>query len=77
MNKLIECVARAICREHGYDPDAVFEGRPNWHAWERFARVAIDAMKSPTDAMLAAGSDAFKSPWDVWAAMIHAALTAE
>jgi len=50
----IERVARAICREAGYNPDAGFFAGEAFHkVWERYkpqAKAAIRALKEHTNA---------------------------
>lgn len=73
MNDVVERVARAICAEEqggplGYFPDGG-PMRPGgvWHEysekqhneWRAVARAAIEAMLSPTEAMMDAGRQAF------------------
>lgn len=91
-NEMVERVARALCIADGCDSDhisndALDEGRALWTCYADAARAAIDAMREPTEAMLAAspvvgtGLDD-DGKWavntrpakDVWSAMIDAAL---
>lgn len=67
MSEMVERVARAICASENEDPDRVNLFRPptpgcdentrNWMAYRDQARAAISAMREPTEAMKAAGSD--------------------
>lgn len=63
MTDMIERVARAICRAGGKDPDETMielggVRTPMWDAFVPIARAAIEAMREPTEAMVAAmGSD--------------------
>ncbi len=82
---MIEKVARALCRHQGFDPDAPgpqVQGErilPYWQHMAPFARAAIEAMRKPPAAVIAAAEDAF-TPYcepgaeQYWEAMISAAL---
>ena len=62
MSEMVERVARAICRANGEDPDEpgygfLGGGAPTSYAWQGYAshaRVAIQAMREPTESMTAA-----------------------
>lgn len=59
MTDLVERVARALCQNAGFLPDAVSNDEdetPHWTLYASDARVAIEAMREPTEAMVAAGS---------------------
>ncbi|MEJ0096075.1 MAG: hypothetical protein WDN46_22485 [Methylocella sp.] len=85
MNKMVERVARALCRKDGVDPDAprynMLDGAISGKQWEDYADdalAAIDAMSEPTDEMITAGYEAlasvsYTSPNIVWRAMIDRA----
>lgn len=63
MSEMVEKVARAICRASGEDP----------YAWDSIARAAIEAMREPSEAMVAVCfSDGDAGP--IWRDMINAAL---
>lgn len=63
MTEMIERIARALCRDDGLDPDsdwtagkAAYRDLPQemkamWSCYEPKARLAIEAMREPTDAM--------------------------
>lgn len=83
MSEMIERVARGLAGHNGYDPDDMSGahniGGPLWMAFVQEARVAIAAMRTPTQAML----DTTTNPHcvetmddirDVWTDMIDAAL---
>lgn len=77
MNEMIERVARAICKADGQDPDhegeLTDEGTFQWQSYVTDARAAIEAMREPTKAMIAAcypDEDAGL----IWRDMIDAAL---
>lgn len=79
-------VARAICAAQGYDPDGPLRdyGEPAWLGFEKHARAAIEAMRSPTEAMrTAAGFSPGNSschfcgaPDEPWQLMIDSVLGA-
>ena len=75
-----EEVARALCVLRGHNPDRRLQkyGRTSSHpAWEDFredAAAALEAMKSPTEAMLKAAYAAQGGVKDQFNAMIDAAL---
>lgn len=54
--KVLERVARALCEEDGKQPDCPFRGEPYWRTYEDDARVAIEAMREPTEGMADAGA---------------------
>lgn len=61
--KMIEKVARAVCAAHdGNDPDKPTTGLPDgpdvplWHDYRNFAIAALEAMREPTERMIAAGA---------------------
>jgi hypothetical protein len=64
MNEMTERAARAIFKgkwqdgfgSDGLDPDELsFNGTPNWKQYEEDARLAIESLRIPTDAMLQEG----------------------
>lgn len=70
-------VARALCKEDGKDWNEINDwGKCNYHD---LAKAAIEAMREPTDAMMAAGvqtcGEVTFSGIPSWRAMIEAALT--
>lgn len=87
----IEEVARAICVALGRDPDADFRGGDGftlsvavpdgeaqcWRQYERAARAAIKAMRTPTEAMLraAVGNRPTGPAQSAYEDMIDAAIT--
>lgn len=92
MNEMIERVARALCVASGKDPDADSRKLPNglildialedprtWRLYIKKARVAIGAMREPTDAMcIAAEADLYDGDELIaryaWPIMIDAVL---
>lgn len=92
MSEMIERVARALCAaddlnwEEQADPQTSGSGDNNQAAYLHAARAAIEAMRDPTDAMIAAGiaqanictddqtASAACVPEHAWPAMIDAAL---
>lgn len=78
MNEMIERVARAICLADTGLPEGETADAREWYRCA--ARAAIEAMREPTDAMLAEGGVAMSfasHPSDAnrsWRAMIDAAL---
>lgn len=96
MSAMVETVARAMCR---YTWNREFAGKNldayvevHWHDHAAGARVAIEAMREPTDALCEAGYSAGTGDWGgkydnrrelargrvqpTWQAMIDAALGA-
>ncbi len=83
METMVERVARALCRESEIYPE------DGWEHLESWARAAIEAMRTPTEAMLDsrhsgtfAQGDEGGGAWvdedgarGLWEAMIDAALT--
>lgn len=49
---LLERVARALCRHDGHPENATMDGKPLWQDYLPEARVAIEAMREPTEDML-------------------------
>ncbi len=52
--RMVERVARTLCKENGDDPDFVQLSNPvqrGWHPYREKARAAIEAMREPTEAM--------------------------
>lgn len=87
ITEIAERVARALSEKRhlsmgGADADTLVQGIPNWHYCVDDAKVAIEALREPTSAMLDAGHSAFtehaysfKSELrELWPAMIDAAL---
>lgn len=77
MSDMVERVARAICEREGYDIESLKAGKYGEHAntWQDFlddARVAINAMREPTEAMANEGHGG--NPVKSYQAMIDAAL---
>ena len=86
--EMVERVARALCIAMGLPPDHEFrevvgsgfeESVVSVIAWTKFqreARVAIEAMRQPTEPMLLAAGlhPTGHNPFDAWQAMIGAAL---
>jgi hypothetical protein len=90
---MVERVARALCLTTFSDPDALILVDPDgpdrsfvplWKEYVPEARIAIKAMRAPTEAMIDAGHEnviapayvdaTMCDPETVWAAMIDAAL---
>ena len=91
MSEMIERVAKAMCRYRAKNPVDGMSGTPryedgplldtyiqiNWAWWESDARAAIEAMREPTECMVAAARRS--APYDrdageVWPLMIDEAL---
>lgn len=58
MSEMVERVARAICQAQMIDPDKAVHCQGGgilyeWHWWVREARAAMDAMREPTEWMMA------------------------
>jgi hypothetical protein len=51
----LERIARAICKANNMDPDAQFGRSPRWNVYVVDARAAVEAMMTPSDAVLKAG----------------------
>jgi hypothetical protein len=69
VTEIIERVARALANTHynhvgGADADTLVNGKPNWVFCMQDARAAVEAMREPTEAMLA---DVERCPahWDL------------
>lgn len=79
----LERICRALCRLDGHPENIQFEGRPMWQSYLPNARVVLQELQNPSDAMAEAGA---KSAYDlvldvdahgaraIFAAMIDAAL---
>lgn len=84
-DSLIESVARALCLQHYrevYPNAAEYDVGANWLRFMKSARAAIEAMRLPTEAMVAQADDAYDQCTDtgdffgfIWKAMIDAALS--
>ena len=89
---MVERVARALCEQHGLDPDEIISVDVDapvvrWTDWTGLARAAIEAMREPSRVMCEIASDeslsATGSPIGddqakrCWQAMIQAALEGE
>lgn len=91
---MVERVARRLCRRFhlaGYGgeiSDAIaryieVSVEHDWHKWADDARVAIEAIREPTEAMMDVGGEArWRSPIrdpdnvrEIWRAMIDASLS--
>lgn len=87
---MTERVARALSEEYGIPPDHIWNrivekpgetpvvfGQPAWQRFVKDARVAIEAMREPTKAMIEAGwADALaEDAGATWKSMIDAALS--
>ena len=85
----IERAARALCALAGDEPDALVrpsnfqssvpreKARPMWERYIHHARVALEAIREPSEGMVAAVSDMSlmdNNPTQDWQAMIDAAL---
>lgn len=85
----LERAARAICTAQDLPENTMFEGRPMWESFLPAARVALEAVKEPSEAMHNAAQISkaliWSTPpregldgvdWDLaWRAMIDAALS--
>jgi len=93
MTDMLKVVARAIagiCNEKGQELASKYEAQAPpipWQAFEREAKAAIEAMRSPTDEMKSAGDSmmpqfadgvilvtGYDVAGEVWTAMADAAL---
>ncbi len=77
MSEMVERVARAMCMADGEIPDfpSHTTNEPFWTYYCDMARVAIEAMREPTEAMRAAGYIVtVDDETDVWQTMIDASL---
>lgn len=78
--EMIERVAVALSVADGFHPEATSndgEDQPAWTLYVAMAKAAIEAMKVPTDEMVAAGEENINGTEDVsyvFTAMIEAAL---
>ena len=81
-SNMIEIVARALCRNAGYDPDGKqqlgegWQDEQNWTFFVQSARIAIGALLQPTKEMIGrAFFDAVAADAEaVWKTMIKTAL---
>jgi hypothetical protein len=78
---MIERVAVAICAVNYDDPDhSTVNDEPTWAMYVEDAKAAIGAMRTPTDAMIAAGGGETRivclesDAADIYSTMINAAL---
>ena len=60
MGKLEE-VARALCAHEQGNPDEMVAGKPRWQHYVEKARIAIEALRKPTESMVNAAYAARKS----------------
>ena len=88
IESMVERVARAICKNRGWNPDvsniAANRFGMRWQAFEAEAREYIAALREPTEAMCIAG-DVAQSAWEdrynggnarkAWEAMLDSALS--
>lgn len=94
MSEIVERVARALCDEDlwqcgGSDGTRLNPAMPNWHHYRKQARLTIEAMREPTEAMCEAGATYYHDNYqtghakeqtaapDIWRAMIDEALKTE
>jgi hypothetical protein len=76
MKSPLERVARAICSAQGLPENTKFEGRPMWESFLPNARGVLQAIRTPSDQMVAA-ADSLPCSVDTaacWQTMIDAAL---
>ena len=59
MGKLEE-VARALCAHEQGNPDEMVAGKPRWQHYVEKARIAIEALRKPTESMVNAAYAARK-----------------
>lgn len=74
---MIEIVARALLKERVSTTSEEWKRyryEDSWKLFAKDARIAIAAMKEPTDGMLAAGVVHDDATYSTWCAMIDAAL---
>ena len=81
----LERIARALCSQNGLPENTMYQGRPMWEDFLPKARAALNAIRTPTEAMAEAGgaiggfSDWYEGQYaekasEVWKAMVEAAL---
>lgn len=78
MSEMIERVARALCKQNGTDPETeitlpLVSGK-NWTLYQASARIAIETMREPTEAMVTDEVRSLVYPEDAWGIMIGEAL---
>ena len=81
MSKKIELVARALFKENcpGLDPDALYEGEPQWMLEQDAARVALEAVLKADDeaerqiALLEVANEEHRKLVEFWRAKAEAA----
>lgn len=76
----LERAARALCSLAGNPENATMDGKPVWQSYLPEARAVLQAIREPTQEMLAAnpiGPTGKFLPEDVWRGMIDAALETE
>lgn len=71
---MIERVARTLCKAAGQSENAVCQGKPMWRAYEKTARIVLEAMRAPSLEMLAVPQFDWKVAAVIWNVMIDAAL---
>lgn len=72
----LERAARALCSLQGLPENTKFEGRPMWESFLPNARVALEAIREPSEAMKGASDRiAHARDEEIWRAMIDAALS--
>jgi hypothetical protein len=48
----LEEVARALCAHEQGNPDEMVAGKPRWQHYVEKARIAIEALRKPTESMV-------------------------
>jgi len=71
---MIECVTRTLCKAAGQSENSVCQGKPMWRAYEKSARIVLEAMREPSLEMLAVPQVDWKVAAVNWNVMINAAL---
>jgi hypothetical protein len=74
---MIERVARALCGHDGLPENTMLEGKPMWMSFIPEAKVAITAMRIPTEAMIKVPGALPDENRYAWQNMIDVALEDE
>ena len=72
MGRMVERIAQALCEAQDCDWDRLNDGAR--HIWRCDARLMLQAMREPTEAMEQMAIHAGGNPGLTWKAMIDAAL---
>lgn len=71
---MIERVTRTLCKAAGQLENSVCQGKPMWRAYEKTARIVLEAMREPSLEMLAVPQVDWKVAAVNLNVMINAAL---